>query len=141
MPGSECIKNLRINPGLALLGVDGMGELTFLHNVTVLGPNLNYPSQKIMALNGLGFTTTCIKIHPDSFTHDFIADVPKWAEIKAAEYGKAVATLSVPDSDAPKCKSKWMIVLPPFIVDAMLKADSWDPVVLLPCRLESSSVL
>jgi hypothetical protein len=126
----DCVSNIRSNPGLALLGVDNMSELTLLHNIAVLGPNLSIPKARISALIGTGALASCIHIHPSPFSFDLSLEAPKWSEIKAAYFPEAVVALVALDSGAPKCKVKALVPLPPFLFEAITVATSLDRLAL-----------
>jgi hypothetical protein len=58
----QCLKNLRDNPGLALLAVDGFHDLILFHQVHVLGPSIVCPEEKVLALMGSGKEADCFKL-------------------------------------------------------------------------------
>ncbi len=47
----DCFKNMKENPGLALLAVNGFNDLHLLHQVHVLSPSIVFPEEKILALD------------------------------------------------------------------------------------------
>ncbi len=49
---ADFISQIRENQGLAAIAVDHFNQVLLFHQVTVLGPNLQYPDQIILALSG-----------------------------------------------------------------------------------------
>lgn len=74
----DFISQIRENSGLSAIAVDHFNRVLLLHQVSVLGPNLQYPDQLIMALSGSTDSALAFRILPSSFTENFEITCPSW---------------------------------------------------------------
>jgi len=81
----ECVKNLKENSGLAILIVDSFNEIHLFHQVHFLGPNLLFPSERIMALSGQTFPAPCFRLNSDYMFANIEVPVPDWNQLKSAD--------------------------------------------------------
>ncbi len=93
---ADFIGQIRENQGLAAIAVDHFNRVLLLHQVTVLGPNLQYPNQVIMALSGCSDNALSFRISPSSFHESFEITCPPWVELKGAKSGGDVLTIAHP---------------------------------------------
>jgi hypothetical protein len=129
-PSVEIIKNLKDNSGLCLLSRNAFNQITLVHNVTVLGPNLTFRDQTILGLSGAGSKAAAMRIHPESFGYEPVEiETPSWASLKSSN-GDTLATLE--PSGTSKVKLQGTIIVPPFIGHAILKSGSYDALELIP---------
>jgi len=63
----ECVRNLKENSGLAILVVDSFNKVHLFHQIHILGPNLLFPSERIMALSGQVFLAPCFRLNSKMF--------------------------------------------------------------------------
>ncbi len=127
-----CLKNLRENPGLAILAVDGFHDLILFHQVHVIGPSIVFPDEKVLALLGPGKDADCFKLLQTSLFWDQELEVPKWNALKSADSAEMLQTLSVPETNPPRLRCKNILVLPPLVRDILLASPSLDPLSLIP---------
>jgi len=132
----DCIKNLKNNPGLAIIAVDSFNEIYLFHQVHVLGPSLLFPSERIMALSGQDFPNRCYKLNSDTLFLDVEVPVPDWDFLSSAETVDFVRRLVVDDSNSSKLQCKNVLVVPPFVVSLIMDLNISDPTKLLLHLLE-----
>jgi hypothetical protein len=109
----DCFKNMKENPGLALLAVNGFNDLHLLHQVHVLGPSIVFPEEKILALAGSSSTAECLKLLKASLFHDHEVGVPRWNALKGAETKEAVEALTETATNPSKLRCKNILFVPP----------------------------
>ena len=133
---NDCIKNLKNNPGLALIAIDSFNEIYLFHQIHALGPNLLFPLERIMALSGQDFPNTCYKLNSDTLLLDVEVPVPDWDFLSSAETAEFVRRLVVDDSNSSKLQCKNVLVVPPFVVSLVMDLNISDPTKLLIHLLE-----
>jgi hypothetical protein len=133
----ECMKNLKENSGLAFLVVYSFNEVHVFHQVHILGPNLLFPTERIMALSGYEFPTPCYRLNSDYMFANIEVPVPDWDQMKKAQDVASVKSLEVSNRNPPMLKSKNVLAVPPLVVSSIMKSKSTDPVKLLIVLLET----
>jgi len=133
----ECLKNLKENSGLAILVVDSFNEVHVFHQVHILGPNLLFPAERIMALSGHEFPTPGYRLNSDYMFANIEVPVPDWDQMKKAKDVASVKSLEVSNRTPPMLKSKNVLAVPPLVVSSIMKTKSTDPVKLLIVLLET----
>ncbi len=87
---ADFISHIRENQGLAAIAVDHFNRVLLFHQVTVFGPNLQYPDQIILALSGSNESALAFRILPSSFSEVFEVTCPPWTELKGTKSGADV---------------------------------------------------
>ncbi len=128
----DCLKNVKDNPGLACIAVDGFHELVLLHQVHVLGPSIVFPEEKVVALSGSTQSADIFKLRKDSLFQDHDIPVPKWASLKGADSVDSLNALTVPETNPTKLRCKSILMLPPLVSTTILTSPSLDPFELIP---------
>jgi hypothetical protein len=128
----ECLKNIRENPGLECITVDGFHDLILLHQVHVIGPSIMFPEEKIVALSGFGNNADTFKLRKDPLFQDHDIPVPKWASLKGADSADSLQALTVPEANPPRLKCKSILMVPPLVSNAIRSSLSMDPADLIP---------
>ncbi len=80
----DCISNLKNNPGLSVLAVNGFNELFLFHNVQYQSQNLFYNASKLLGLSGSGAKADCFCLDPISLFQDVEFQAPNWCDLKGA---------------------------------------------------------
>jgi hypothetical protein len=75
-PEVDFISQIQENQGLAAIAIDHFNRVLLFHQLAVLGPNLQYPDQIIMALSGSNYSALAFRILPSSFTDIFEITCP-----------------------------------------------------------------
>jgi hypothetical protein len=132
MPQEEWVSNLKQNPGLSILLVNGFQELTLLHHVSFLQENLFCPDSKLLGLLGGTAEAVAYRIDPVSASADFEVAVPIWRDLKAVASAENVASLTVPDQNPSVFRGKNSLVVPPLVLTTILDAKTLCPATLLP---------
>jgi hypothetical protein len=127
-----CSKNMKDNPGLAFLAVNGFNDLYLLHQVHVLGPSIVFPEEKILALSGSGPVAECFKILKDSLFNDHEIGVPRWNALKGAETKEDVQNLTETATNPSKLRCKNILFIPPLVVNTIWESNTTDPAALIP---------
>ena len=127
----DCIQNIRENPGFAALAVDHFQNIVLLRNISVLGPSLRVPEQKVLSLSSTGRFADCLRLHESIFDSNLSVDAPGWADLKRASTADEVLALVVPEN-AAKQKFKSLIMVPPLVATAVMSSDSSKAVDLIP---------
>jgi len=122
----DCVKNLKNNPGLAIIAVDSFNEIYLFHQVHVLGPSLCFPWERIMALSGQDFPNSCYKLNSDTLFLNVEVPVPDWDFLSSAETSEFVRRLVVDDSNSSKLQCKNVLVVPPFVVSLVMDLNNKD---------------
>jgi hypothetical protein len=128
----DCLKNIRKNPGLACIAVDGFNETVLLHQVHILGPSIVFPEEKVGALLGAERVASVVKLCNESLFSDHDVAIPKWASLKGADTLDALESLSVPDANPPKLRCKSIIMAPLLVSTRIMTTQSADPFHLIP---------
>ena len=102
----DWISNLKQNPGLSMLLVNGFHDLILLHQVSFLHENLFYSYSKLLGLSGGAAAADVYRIDPVSASSDFETNVPVWRDLKAVTAAENVASLTVPDQNPPVFRGK-----------------------------------
>jgi hypothetical protein len=76
----EWISNLKQNPGLSMLLVNGFHDPILLHQVSFLHENLFCPDSKLLGLSGGAAEAVVYCIDPVSAAADFETTVPVWRD-------------------------------------------------------------
>ena len=128
----DCLKNMKDNPGLACLAIDGFHDLVLLHQVHVLGPSIVFPEEKVVALSGPDKTASNFKLRKDTLFQDHDIAVPKWASLKGVDSLETLETLTVPDANPTKLRCKNIIMIPPLVSLTILESQTLNPSDLIP---------
>ncbi len=128
----EWIANLKQNPGLSMLLVNGFRELILLHHVNFLQENLFCHDSKLLGLSGGTAKAALYRIDPVSAAADFETPTPVWHELKAVTSADHVASLIVPDQNPPVFWGKNSIVVPPLVLNSILESKTLCPSTLIP---------
>jgi hypothetical protein len=123
--------------GLAILVVDSFNEVHVFHQVHILGPNLLFPAERIMALSGHEFPTPGYRLNSNYMFANIEVPVPDWDQMKKAQDVASVKSLEVSNRIPPMLKSKNVLAVPPLVVSSIMKSKSTDPVKLLIVLLET----
>lgn len=129
---ADFISQIRENQGLSAIAVDHFNRVILLHQVTVLGPNLQYPDQSIMALSGSSTSALAFRIQPSSFTENFEIICPPWNELKSAKAGGEILLIAEPPDTQPKIHFKGFLPIPPLATNAIMSSDSMEAQDLIP---------
>jgi hypothetical protein len=123
----DWISNLKQNPGLSMLLVNGFHDLILLHQVSFLHENLFYSDSKLLGLLGGAATADVYRIDPVSASSDFETTVPVWRDLKAVTAAENVASLTVPDQNPPVFRGKTCLIVPPLVLTSILEAKTLCP--------------
>jgi hypothetical protein len=131
----DWISNLKNNPGLAMLLVNGFGKLMLLHNVhnvCYLQENIFCSESKILGLCGDGHQAEAYQIDSDSAASSLDLPVPSWRDLKGAQSAESIDTLGIPDQNPMILCTKFNLFIPPLVLNMILDAKSLVPSVLIP---------
>jgi hypothetical protein len=103
----EWISNLKLNPGLSMLLVNGFRDLTLLHNISFLQENLFCTDSQLLGLSGGDAAAEVYRIDPVSAATDFEIPTPVWRDLKAVVTAENVASLTVPEQNPPVFGFPW----------------------------------
>jgi hypothetical protein len=134
----DYISNLKSNPGLTLLAVNGFHELLVLHNVHFHQQNIFCTKSKLLGLLGGEAKADCYRIDPTSATQDLEFNAPVWRDLKGAPDSAAVSALQAPEINPSVYRGKASILVPPLVLTAILEATSLDPAPLIPILCDYS---
>jgi hypothetical protein len=132
MVQEDYVSNLKTNPGLALLAVNGFYELLLFHNVHFQQQNLFCTESKLLGLMGGGSKADCYRIDPVSAIQDLEFNAPVWQDLKGVSDAAAVSVLQVPDQNPSVYRGKASMLVSPLILTTILEAASLDPAQLIP---------
>ena len=127
----ECNTSLKQNSGLAILVVDSFKEVHLFHQVHILGPNLLFPAERIMALSGQVFPAPCFQLNSDYMFANMEVPVPNWVQLKEVEDVASVRSLVVTHENPPILKCKNVLTVPPLVVSSVMASKTTDPEILL----------
>jgi hypothetical protein len=127
----DWISNLKQNPGLSMLLVNGFHDLILLHQVSFLHENLFYSDSKLLGLLGGAAAADVYRIDPVSASSDFETNVPVWRDLKAVTAAETVAQLTVPDQNPPIFRGKTCLIVPPLVLTSILEAKTLCPATLI----------
>lgn len=131
-PEVDFISQIQENQGLAAIAIDHFNRVLLFHQLTVLGPNLQYPDQIIMALSGSNDSALAFCILPSSFTDIFEITCPPWTELKGAKSGEDVLLIAQPPDTQPKIRFKGLLPVPPLVMNAVMSSNSMAAQDLIP---------
>ncbi len=128
----EWISNLKQNPGLSLLLVNGFHELMLLHQVNFLQENLFCSDSKLLGLSGGLAEASVFRIDPSSASTGLEMPVSVWRDLKNAASAESLESLTVPEQNPSVFHVKNSLIIPPLVLITILEAKSLCPVVLIP---------
>jgi hypothetical protein len=126
------ISNVSKNPGLALLVVDGFGNLVLLHNANFLQENIFCSESKVLGLCGDGRQAEVYRIDPVSASKSIEFPVPTWRDIKSSQSNKDVDALIVPEQSPTIARFNQSLWIPPLVLTTFLEAKSLVPAEVIP---------
>ena len=118
------LSSTSINPGLAMLLVDGFSELVILHNLDCLPANVFRSKDKLVALNGVSSKADCYWVDPVSAFQDLEFATPLWRELKNAMMEEAIQNLHPQDQSSSLFKGKQVMIVPPLVSVTILETKS-----------------
>jgi hypothetical protein len=128
----EWISNLKQNPGLSILLVNGFHDLLLLHNVSFLHENLFCSESKLLGLCGGDTEAAVYRIDPVSASTAFETTAPVWRDLKAVTSAENVASLTVPEQNPTVFRGKNSLIVPPLVLTSILEAMTLCPATLIP---------
>jgi hypothetical protein len=132
LPQENWILNLKENPGLSMLLVNGFHDLILLHQINFLQENIFCTDSKLLGLLGGLAKATAYRIDPTSASSDFEIPVPTWRDLKSVTSVESVSLLTVPEQNPPVFRGKNSIIIPPLVLSACLEAKTLCPATLIP---------
>ena len=126
----EKIRNLTENVNDVVAGVDAENKIMLFHSCANLGGTRARAAHKIVALVGMDQLTYCVEIVISSALTDCNFDAPSLTAYTNCKESKELANLAT-DGDGTFNGSS-MFVVAPFVRDAVIGADTNDPLELIP---------
>ena len=130
LPEEEKIRNLTENVNDVVAGVDAENNIMIFHSIVNLGGTRARAANKIVALIGMDQLTSCVETMTSSALADCNFDAPSLTAYKKCKDTKELANLTT-DGDGT-FKGSSMFILAPFVRDAVVGADTNDPLKLIP---------
>jgi len=121
----DWITNLKNNPGLAMLLVNGFLKLMLLHDICYLQENVFCSESKILGLSGDGDHAEVYQIDSDTAAGSLELVVPLWRDLKGAQSPEGFDALVVPDQNPSVLRIKNSLLIPPLDLNSILESSPW----------------
>ena len=123
------IKTLTQDPDDVVACADSEGKVNLIHSMKNLGGRLRRPEDKILALVGMDSEAVVVEVVKSSLAKGCNFKAPKLSDYKKCDTREQLKKLKA--NSGPSTVSS-AFILAPFLFEAMISADSNDPLELIP---------